>query len=175
MRKLLLLVTLSLMAIVAPVIGQGGASAPRMTIETDKGSFEIEFFRSDAPKTVEQILRLANRNFYRGQRIHRSEAALVQFGDPVSRDVSRKAWWGRGGSGNRVGEAEFSKRSHVRGTVSMAHSGNPANADSQMFIVKTPVPAYNGVHVIVGRVASGMAVVDKLEVGDILRQVRVTE
>jgi cyclophilin family peptidyl-prolyl cis-trans isomerase len=177
MRRFFLLTVMCLVAIgVLDAQRTGGAPpGPRMTIDTAKGTIDIRLFAADAPKTVAQILGLAKRNFYRGQRIHRVERSLVQFGDPASRDVSRQAWWGRSGSGNVIGVAEFSKRTHARGTVSMAHSGNPANADSQMFILKTATPAYDGKHVIVGQVASGMDVVDRLEVGDVLRQVRVTE
>ena len=69
--------------------------------------------------------------------------------------------------------AEFSKRTHARGIVSMAHPGSAANADSQMFILKAAVPAYDGKHVIIGRVTRGMDVVDQLAVGDQLKQVRV--
>lgn len=178
MRKLLLLTTLCVLAAVASTGAQragGPASGPRLVIETAKGVVDIQLFATDAPKTVAQILGLAKRNFYRGQRIHRVERSLVQFGDPASRDVSRQAWWGRSGSGNVIGVAEFSKRTHARGVVSMAHSGNPANADSQMFILKTATPAYDGKHVIIGRVVSGMDVVDQLAVGDVLKQVRVVE
>jgi cyclophilin family peptidyl-prolyl cis-trans isomerase len=177
MRRYFLLTVMCLMAI-GPANAQragGPPTGPRMTIETQKGTIDIRLFPADAPKTVEQILGLVKRNFYRGQRIHRVERSLVQFGDPASRDVSRQAWWGRSGSGNVIGVAEFSKRTHARGAVSMAHSGNPANADSQMFILKTATPAYDGKHVIAGQVVSGMDVVDRLEVGDVLRQVRVTE
>lgn len=178
MRKLLLLTTLCLLGAVASAGAQragGPASGPRLTIETSKGVIDIQMFQADAPKTVAQILGLAKRNFYRGQRIHRVERSLVQFGDPASRDVSRQSWWGRSGSGNRIGVAEFSKRTHARGVVSMAHSGNPANADSQMFILKTATPAYDGKHVIIGQVTRGMDVVDQLVVGDVLKQVRVVE
>lgn len=174
MRKILLLMTVCLLAALAVGVGaQGAGDNPRLVFETPKGEFTIEFYPADAPKTVEQILTLAKRNFYRGQRVHRVERSLVQFGDPVSRDVSRKAWWGRQGSGRPIGVAEFSKRTHARGTVSMAHSGNPAAADSQMFILKTATPSYDGKHVIVGRVASGMDVVDRLAVGDLFKQVRI--
>jgi len=176
MRRLVLLSTVCLLAVVASVGAQrqGGVPAgPRLTIETAKGTVAIVLFEADAPKTVAQILGLAKRNFYRGQRIHRVERSLVQFGDPASRDVSRQSWWGRSGSGNVIGVAEFSKRSHVRGTVSMAHGGNAAGADSQMFILKTATPAYDGKHVIVGQVTSGMDVVDQLAVGDVLKQVRI--
>jgi cyclophilin family peptidyl-prolyl cis-trans isomerase len=177
MRRFFLLTVMCLAAVgVLDAQRTGGAPAgPRMTIDTAKGTIDIRLFAADAPKTVAQILGLAKRNFYRGQRIHRVERSLVQFGDPASRDVSRQAWWGRSGSGNVIGVAEFSKRTHARGTVSMAHSGNPANADSQMFILKTATPSYDGKHVIIGQVTSGMDVVDQLAVGDVLKQVRVTE
>jgi cyclophilin family peptidyl-prolyl cis-trans isomerase len=177
MRKMVLLATLCLLAALTAAVGAQGAGGaadnPRLVFETPKGEFTIEFFPADAPKTVEQLLSLAKRNFYRGQRVHRVERSLVQFGDPTSRDVSRKAWWGRSGSGRPVGVAEFSKRTHSRGMVSMAHSGNAAAADSQMFILKTATPSYDGKHVIVGRVTSGMDVVDRLAVGDLFKQVRL--
>lgn len=177
MRRFFLLTVMCLAALVpAGAQRAGGAPAgPRMTIETQKGTIDIRLFPADAPKTVEQILGLVKRNFYRGQRIHRVERTLVQFGDPASRDVSRQAWWGRSGSGNVIGVAEFSKRTHTRGTVSMAYSGNAANADSQMFILKTATPSYDGKYVIVGQVVTGIDVVDQLVVGDVLRQVRATE
>lgn len=177
MRRCLLLIVMCLAAVVALEAGRGGAAqdGPGMVIETPKGEFEIRFFAADAPKSVAHILGLARRNFYRGQRIHRVERSLVQFGDRVSRDMTRRDWWGRAGSGNRIGVAEFSKRSHVRGAVSLAHSGNPANADSQMFILKTASPALNGEHVVIGEVVRGMDVVDQLEVADLLKQVTVVE
>ncbi len=176
MRKLILLTTMCLLAMVAAAGAQragGAAAGPKLIVETAKGVVEIQFYQADAPKMVEQILGLAKRNFYRGQRFHRVERTLVQFGDPVSRDVSRRDWWGRSGSGNAIGVAEFSKRTHVRGTVSMAHPGNPANADSQMFILKMAVPSYDGKHVIIGQVTRGMDVVDQIAVGDVLKQVRI--
>jgi cyclophilin family peptidyl-prolyl cis-trans isomerase len=178
MRKLVLLTVLCLAAIAvldAQRTGGPAGAGPRMRIESVKGAFEIRFFPGDAPKSVAHILGLAKRNYYRGQRIHRVESSLVQFGDQVSRDMSRQAWWGRAGSGTVIGAAEFSKRSHTRGTVSLAHSGNPSNADSQLFIVKSASPHLDGKHVIVGQVVSGMDVVDKLQVADLLRQVVVTE
>lgn len=170
MRRPLLLLACCLL--LTPVLlAQGGN--PRMVIEMEKGTIEIEFFQSDAPKSVEHVLALARRNFYRAQRIHRVEGSLVQFGDRVSRDMTRRDWWGRSGSGTPIGVAEFNDRSHVRGAVSLAHSGNPANADSQLFIVKRASPGLDGKHVVIGRVVSGMDVVDRLEVTDQLRQVTI--
>lgn len=144
-------------------------------METAKGTIEIEFFQTDAPKSVAQIVGLAKRNFYRGQRFHRVEASLVQFGDPASRDVSRQAWWGRSSSGNPIGEAEFNRHTHVRGAVSLAHSGSARGADSQLFIMKTASPGLNKVHVVIGRVTRGMEVVDKIQVADLIKQATITE
>jgi cyclophilin family peptidyl-prolyl cis-trans isomerase len=178
MRKIMLLVSMCLLVLAGSAEAQraGGpadGSGPKLIIETAKGVIEIQLFQADAPKTVEQIVGLAKRNFYRAQRFHRVERTLVQFGDPASRDMTRREWWGRSGSGNPIGVAEFSKRTHARGVVSMAHPGNAINADSQMFILKTAVPSYDGKHVIIGRVTRGMDVVDQLAVGDQLKQVRV--
>lgn len=153
--------------------GAAAAAAPLMTIETPKGTIEIRLFQAEAPKSVEKILALVKRNFYRGQRIHRVEGSLVQFGDPTSRDVSRKDWWGRMGSGQPVGVAEFNKRQNVRGAVGLAHGGDPKYADSQIYILKAASPSLNGKHVVIGQVTRGMEVVDKLQVTDVLKNVAV--
>src|SRR5215211_1791298 len=73
------------------------APGPVLVFETVKGTFEIETYPNEAPKTVEHILALVKRNFYNGQRILRIVPnQLVQFGDPQTRDMTRQAWWGRG-------------------------------------------------------------------------------
>jgi cyclophilin family peptidyl-prolyl cis-trans isomerase len=146
-----------------------------MAIETVKGAIEIQLFRSESPKSVDHVLDLAKHNFYRGQRIHRVEASLVQFGDPVSRDMSRRDWWGRAGSGSPIGVAEFNKHKNVRGAVGLAHTGNAAYADSQLYICKAAMPSLDGKHVVIGQVVKGMDVVDKLQVADVLRNVTVRE
>lgn len=147
---------------------------PVLVMDTAKGTVEIRLFPADAPKSVEHILGLVKRSFYRGFRIHRVTAGLVQFGDPATRNVTLKDSWGSGGSGTPIGAAEFSKRrTHQRGTVSLAHAGRPELADSQLFILKTATPAYDGKHAIVGQVTTGMAVVDKLAVTDVIKNITV--
>ena len=153
----------------APVV----QTVPVMTIETPRGSIEIRLFRTESPKSVAQILSLVGRNFYRGQRIHRVERTLVQFGDPRSRDMSWREWWGRSGSGTPIGVAEFNKRTNERGAVGLAHIGDPKYADSQIYILKAAAPNLNGKHVVVGEVIKGMDVVDKLQVADVLKNVTV--
>ena len=165
-----------------PVIAQGGAKAPPNTapspilvIETAKGTIEVQLFQSEAPKSVDHILQLVKRNFYRSQRVHRVVSTLVQFGDPQSRDMTKRASWGTGSSFRPIGVAEISKRKHVRGAVGLAHAGNATLADSQIYIMKTASPALDGKHAIIGQVTSGLPVVDKLEVTDLIKLVSVKE
>ena len=146
-----------------------------VVIETTKGTFEFETYPDEAPKTVEHILALVKRNFYNGLRFHRVEPGfVVQVGDPNSRDYTKRNLWGTGGSGKPVGVAELSrKRLHVRGAVAMAHSGNPAQSDAQFYVTLNAVPRLDGKYVVFGRVISGMDVVAKIAVGDVIRKASV--
>ena len=143
---------------------------PVLVFDTAKGSFEIELFATETPKSVEHIVALMKKGFYRGQHFHRVTASLTQWGDLQSRDMSRRDYWGTGNTGSPIGVFELSKkRSHVRGAVGLAHSGNPAGADSQLYIMKAASPGLDGKHAIIGRVTVGMAVVDKIAVADMIK------
>jgi peptidyl-prolyl cis-trans isomerase B (cyclophilin B) len=61
----------------------------------------------------------------------------------------------------------------VLGAVAMAHAGDPAKADSQMYITLAPVPRLNRDYTVFGKVISGMDVVQKLEIGDVIKRVTV--
>ncbi len=149
---------------------------PIVVFETVKGIVEMQLFAADAPKSVAHIVALVKKHFYRGQRIHRVTAGLVQWGVPKSRVVTYKAYWGSGGSGTFINAFEVNKaRRHVRGAVGLAHSGNPMTADSQLYVMKTPSPGLDGKHAVIGRVTAGMAVVDKLAVIDVITLARIKE
>ena len=173
MRLLALALLVSLMTFPGLRAQQNSASPePRLVIETAKGAIEVRLFPTDAPKSVAHVLALVKRSFYRGLRIHRVAPSLVQFGDPLTRDMSRRASWGAGGSGSPIGLAEISTRhTHQRGTVALAHGGSPTMADSQLYIMKAASPGLDGKHTIIGQVTSGMAVVDKLVIPDLIRQI----
>jgi peptidyl-prolyl cis-trans isomerase B (cyclophilin B) len=173
-------VFLAFLALATPAFAQTGGTpslppaGPVLVFETEKGTFEIETFPSQAPKTVAHIVGLVEKRFYNGLRVHRvAPKFVVQLGDPQTRDMTKKASWGTGGSGKPIGVAEFSKvLKHSIGMVSMAHAGVPERADSQFFIVIGPASHLDGKHQIWGRVSSGMDVVNKLAVPD--RIIRAT-
>ena len=163
--------------------GQRGAAAasPVIVFETSKGSFEVEMYPSEAPKSVEHILTLVRRNFYNGQRVHRFVSGfVVQFGDPQTRDMTKKATWGRDGSGRTIGAAEMSpKRTHKLGAVALAYVGEfgPATADSQVYICLNSDPGrysyMNGKYAVIGQVISGMPVVQQLRELDVIKRASV--
>src|SRR5581483_3340171 len=94
------------------IVAQG--AAPVIVVETSKGTFSIETFPEDAPKTVAHIVELASRGFYDGQRVHRAlPGFLVQWGDPRSTDAARESEWGFGraaSSGRPIGVGEITKK-----------------------------------------------------------------
>ncbi|MDP2052532.1 MAG: peptidylprolyl isomerase [Acidobacteriota bacterium] len=149
-------------------------AGPVVVVETEKGTFEFETYPNEAPKTVAHILGLINKRFYNGQRVHRVVPGFViQMGDPQTRDMTKQAAWGNGGSGTTVGVAEISKtRTHVRGAVAMAHAGDAAKADSQFYVTLADQHRLNADYTVFGKVISGMDVVSKIAVTD--RIVRVT-
>lgn len=164
-------------------------SAPNLPVvvfETVKGSFEMELYPNDAPKSVAHILTLVRRNFYNGLRVHRMVPGfVVQFGDPQTRDMTKRQFWGGGGSGRSIGVAEISpKRPHKLGAVALAYDarGGPASADSQIYICLNgparyapPQSPVQGNYAVIGQVISGMDVVQKLRETDIIRRATVKQ
>jgi cyclophilin family peptidyl-prolyl cis-trans isomerase len=161
---------------VAPSPGAG----PIIVVDTVKGSFEFETYPEEAPRSVEHLLRLVRRNFYTGLRVHRVEPKfVVQWGDSRTRDMTRRDQWGRsggGGSPKPIGVAEFSKkRLHVRGAIGLAHSGDATLADTQIYVTLSNRPTLDGKYTVIGKVLSGMDVVDKLQVTDVIKRMTVKQ
>lgn len=155
-------------------------AGPLVVMETSKGTIEFETYPEDAPKTVDHVLALVRTGFYNGQRFHRVEPGFViQFGDPLTRDMTRRDVWGRhrrANSGKPIGVAEISKkRTHVRGAVAMAHAGDPAQADSQIYITLAARPGLNGTYAVIGRVVGGADVPARIEIGDVIKKMYVKE
>jgi cyclophilin family peptidyl-prolyl cis-trans isomerase len=125
------------------------------TMQTNKGTIELELFAEDAPKTVENFTKLARDGFYDGVIFHRViPDFMIQGGDPTGT--------GSGGPGYQF-EDEFNDNKVVRGALAMANAGPNTNG-SQFFIVTAEAtPWLDGKHTVFGRVTSGMDVVDAIE------------
>lgn len=170
-------VALVALVFAAPVSAQAPAapSGPVIVVETSRGVFEFETYPAEAPKTVARIVELVKQRFYNGMRIHRVVPGFViQWGDPQTRDMTKKDRWGTGGSGKPIGAAEITKtRTHVLGAVAMAHAGDPSKADSQMYVTLAAVPRLNGQYTVFGKITSGMDVVQKIQAEDVIKRMTV--
>jgi peptidyl-prolyl cis-trans isomerase B (cyclophilin B) len=176
MNRLLTLVTaVVLLATPAPAQDKPGAKAPTVVIALEKGGeIALELFPADAPKHVENFVKLARAGFYDGQRFHRVEPGfVVQLGDPQSKTLPMDhPAMGTGGPGYTL-KAEFNSRKFDRGLLGMARKNDPDSAGSQFYIMLGAAPHLNGQYTAFGRVSSGMDVVDKIKVGDRVKSVKV--
>jgi cyclophilin family peptidyl-prolyl cis-trans isomerase len=169
---------LVLAALAASPVAQDEATGPVLVVETTRGTFTITTYPEEAPLTVAHIVKLAGEGFYDGQRVHRVvSGVLVQFGDPRTRDESLRDVWGLGpgaSSGEPIGAAEITKTlKNQRGAVGIAHPGDPALGDSQIYVTLSDRPELDGRYTVFGRVSSGADVPASLQVGDVIRRVSV--
>ena len=124
------------------------------TLHTSEGAIELELYPNEAPKTVENFVKLARDGFYDGVIFHRViPDFMIQGGDPTGT--------GTGGPGYEF-EDEFNEHRVVRGALAMANAGPNTNG-SQFFIVTTDAaPWLDGKHTVFGKVTSGQDVADAI-------------
>jgi peptidyl-prolyl cis-trans isomerase B (cyclophilin B) len=140
----------------------------RVTLETTRGTIELQLYPQHAPNTVNNFVFLSREGFYDGVSFHRVISDFViQGGDPTGT--------GRGGPGYRFeDEVADNPLTHERGVISMANAGPNTNG-SQFFITHSPQPHLNGKHTVFGKVVKGLDVMDEIEQGDRMKSVRVSE
>jgi peptidyl-prolyl cis-trans isomerase B (cyclophilin B) len=140
----------------------------RATIETNKGTIELELYPQHAPKTVNNFVFLAKEGFYDGVSFHRViQNFVIQGGDPTGT--------GRGGPGYQFeDEVKGNPLTHETGVISMANAGPNTNG-SQFFITHAPQPHLNGRHTVFGKVIEGMDVVYAIRQGDKMTSVTISE
>jgi peptidyl-prolyl cis-trans isomerase B (cyclophilin B) len=130
-------------------------------IETRFGNIELKFFPEIAPEHVKNFTDLAKKGFYDGTTFHRViPGFMIQGGDPNTVSADRSTH-GFGGPGHNV-KAEFSKKPHKRGILSMARSANPDSAGSQFFICVADSLFLDGQYTVFGEVISGMDAADAI-------------
>jgi cyclophilin family peptidyl-prolyl cis-trans isomerase len=140
--------------------------SPKITyavIDTSMGSFKIELFTKDAPKTVENFISLTNKGFYNQSStnkviFHRIlKTFMIQTGDPTGT--------GAGGPGYTFADELPPKRPYDPGIVAMANAG--PNTNGSQFFICTGADANkyldgNPAYTQFGRIVSGMDVVQKI-------------
>jgi cyclophilin family peptidyl-prolyl cis-trans isomerase len=138
--------------------------SPHLYLETAKGTIEIELAIHDAPITAQHLVALARKEFFSGLPFHRVVPTfVVQGGDPRGD--------GEGGPGFTIRD-ELTPQPYLRGTVGIALDWEDTGG-SQFFITHSPQPHLDGRYAVVGRVVSGMEVVDRIQQWDAIERVRV--
>ncbi len=141
------------------------------TIQTGKGNIVVSLNAKAAPEHVNSFVFLSKEGFFNGLTFHRVEPGFViQGGDPLGN--------GRGGPGFTI-KGEFGLK-HVEGALAMARLGDNANpkresSGSQFYITLSPTPFLDGQYSVFGKVESGMEVVRTIRVGDVIKEIVITE
>lgn len=167
-----------------PQLNLDKVEGPKATIKTNHGDIKIQLFPEQAPMTVENFVRLAQKGYYDKIIFHRVISDfMIQGGDPKGNGTGGTSIW------NHLFEDEFSRRLfNLRGALSMANSGPNTNG-SQFFIVQNKnmpkryikqmepagypkeiihaykqggTPWLDGRHTVFGQVIDGMDAVDEI-------------
>ena len=121
-------------------------------LETQLGKIIIELYSEDAPKTVENFLKLADSGFYDGVIFHRIlEGFFIHGGDPLTKQVENQGQWGTGDAGYSI-QDEFNDNISKRGIVAMARTEEPNSASSQFFIIHENYIPLDKQYTIFGRI-----------------------
>ncbi len=138
------------------------------------GKIIVEFYDKDAPKTVENFLRLINAGYYDCLTIHRvAKGFVIQGGDPTGTGSGGESAFGKEFADEVNVNSDLYKTGYKKGVLAMANRGPNTNT-SQFFIMLDDVqlpPAYT----IFGKVIAGLETVDKIGKVDITPQMGPTD
>jgi len=129
-----------------------------ITLKTNKGDITFKTFTDKAPNTVQNFVKLANKDFYDGLIFHRViEGFMIQGGCPDGT--------GMGGPGYTFDDEidpslDIYQGGYDKGIVAMANSGPDTNG-SQFFIMVADYPLPPN-YTIFGKIIEGQEVADKI-------------
>jgi len=130
-------------------------------LQTNKGTIRFELLESDAPKTTENFITLAERGYYDGIIFHRViDGFMIQGGDPTGTGRGGESAWGGRFNDEINPSSPVYQHGYKAGTVAMANAGPNTNG-SQFFIMHVDYPLPPS-YSIFGRVTEGQDVVNAI-------------
>lgn len=139
-------------------------------IITEKGTMKVEFYEKDAPKTVENFVKLSKEGFYDGLTFHRVlPDFVIQGGCPEGTGV--------GGPGYQIKcELDGDNQFHDKGVLSMAHAGRDTGG-SQFFIChsRNNTAHLDRNHTCFGKVVNGVELINEIRQGDEIEKILILE
>jgi cyclophilin family peptidyl-prolyl cis-trans isomerase len=126
------------------------------------GTFVVDLAPDAAPDQTAHFMKLAADGAYDGTIFHRVvKYGMVQGGDPLTKDPSKRALYGTGGLNAVKAEARAAKM--TRGSVAAVMvPGKPDSAGAQFFIVLADQPSLDNQYTVFGHVADGIEVLQKI-------------
>ncbi len=139
------------------------------SIEMENGAvIQFELYPNEAPKTVENFVKLVKQGYYNGKTFHRVIPHFVSQGGCPNGD-------GTGDLGYTIPcETKGNPHRHESGSLSMAHRGKDTGC-CQFFICHDPQPHLDGVHTVFGKVIDGLDEVRRMKNGDVMTSVTIEE
>ena len=136
--------------------------AKQAVVETSAGTFIIDLGPEAAPNQVAVFTKLVSEGAYDGTIFHRMvKYGMVQGGDPLSKDASKRALYGTGGLNLVKAEPRAAKM--TRGSVAaVLVPGKPDSAGAQFFIAVVDQPGLDGQYTVFGHVSDGLEIVQKI-------------
>lgn len=139
-------------------------------LSTEKGEIYFELYPEDAPWHVANFKYLADIGYYKGLTFHIVHPNyIVQAGAPPNNP--------NGGPGYSL-PAEFNQHKHIQGALGMARKADDLNPNrqsngSQFHILMTESARMDGAFTVFGKVIKGMDIVNSLEKGDKILDLKV--
>jgi cyclophilin family peptidyl-prolyl cis-trans isomerase len=134
------------------------------TVEFDVqgfGKVQAQLYDQDAPKTVENFLRLINAGYYDCLTFHRvAKGFVIQGGDPTGTGSGGDSAFGGKFQDELNPDTASYQAGYLKGVLAMANKGANTNT-SQFFIMLADLPLPHS-YTIFGKVISGQDVVDKI-------------
>lgn len=119
------------------------------------GKFTVELYSNIAPEMVKRFKELAKEGFYNGTAFHRVNTAVIQGGDPYSKE-EKSSKVGSGNSNKPNVPAEFSDLKYDTGILGAARTENVNSQNSQFFITLKRTAEFDEKYTIFGKIVEGM-------------------
>lgn len=138
------------------------------------GDIKVQLYDQDAPKTVENFLRLTQSGYYDCITFHRiAKNFVIQGGDPTGTGSGGDSAFGGDFADELNPNTASAKEGYKKGVLAMANRGPNTNS-SQFFIMLADNDlAFN--YTIFGKVVAGQDVVDKIGQAPITPQMGPTD
>ena len=145
------------------------SSRPVLELQTTRGPIVIALAPALAPVHCWSLCQLAASGRLDGRAFHRVVGDfVVQGGDERDDGYGNRSWL------DGTLRAEINPLPFLAGTLGMPRTAEPDSGGGQLFLTLGPTPWLDGRYTALGRITSGLAVAELIEVGDRIVTARVS-